>query len=379
MHYRARTTPRQNARASWLPWLAVPAVVLSLVVDLPHLARWLVESWSAPPSALRRDANHEGNKTCSSDADALSAHHTPAEVSPSEGCYQDGSRSPVALSPDERRGRLLAALPSLGFDIAFDSASIVVWAPPSARKIEHAYWLQAITDTVRRDTRLALPDRRLIVIRCPRLADSARVTAAAHSNAFPRDAAGAYYRSIDVAFVLDHPTCHVTLCHEVVHWVLAHTIPDCSPALNEGLAQFLSEKVVAPSLQRTADEAYEQLQSPGLRVRLSRSMRREGRLRRWVAQQDRFDLFALCHAGPDAIYGPGPDAKRLRDLSFCLALVLNERSDVTRIQLPDVLRQIQQASHAGDALAALRAEPRFESEWVNTIKTYRAPRFAPQR
>jgi hypothetical protein len=166
------------------------------------------------------------------------------------------------------------------------------------------------------------------------MAEVARITALLGLPTFPPSALGGFHRGTNRAIVLDSSRTRVALRHELVHWFVANAMPDCPPALDEGLAQYVTEPENAARNRR--------LRTTSLAL-----------------SSGALSFEALLSAKQNEIHGSGPAAVTRRDLAFCLARALCEPPTPGSPNLARVVRE-------------RRFAPGLKEAWAKTVQSYRA-------
>lgn len=177
---------------------------------------------------------------------------------------------------------------------------------------------------------------------------------------------GKYSHEARAAFVREHPWSERTISHEMVHWVLSHSIPNCPALIEEGVADRVSERAVVRVIAREIERRTGHRPSLGsLEPPLGG---RTCRLRAYLARGERYGLAGLLAMRPFGFRKLGEEAYLFYDLSWCLTRTLERRGQELGAPLGWLLRKLR--SSGKDPLVVIESLYRLdavEQAWLASI------------
>ena len=361
----------QPVRDSWWQLVLVVASVLFVIFGAAGLARW-VECMLAPPllPETQRGAivpPSDGLHERATDSDADSDGRGVARCGHVFGIDRSSAESDCDL-----RRSILDRIVDLGLVRLASNEIVEIWGLPDSSAGELANLAIETSRLTKRMTGLPIPGDRLVVLSCKHLADAQRLVRAVKMGRYPSHALGAFFRRFDIAVVLELPGVGMTFCHEIVHWVIAHSVKDCPPALDEGLARYLSEAIAEKSLLESATKSLEDMGAPWIRISLAAARRREVRLTTLTLSGRSPHLGELCAARARAVYGSGRESFQIWDLAYVLAFVLCELEPETGISARRLMRDMRKSDNPAAELSMACRSAAVESAWARSVSNYEA-------
>lgn len=267
----------------------------------------------------------------------------------------------VALSADETS----AALPVLRAHepwTRYEVPHVVLWADDGA--CVQPCRLRRFTERTCRETasltRLPVPEERLLVYLCS--SSPRRLEVETRHRVKPAGASGVFYPSVPMAIVQDGPLRETTISHEMVHWIVSNRVPRCPAFVEEGLAVLIAERVVA------GVRAHEVGRDPSS-IKLRSMYRRERRLRAYLDRRHRDpysldDLLRLTVAK----FEQRPESRLLfYDLSWCLAVVLEQKGAELGAPLDELLRELGSTRDSCAVVRSLYPRRALDGAWRKKI------------
>jgi len=275
--------------------------------------------------------------------------------------------------PERRR-----ILQQMGFTLhaqTLESGAIDVFLQEGLDPAGLVEWVAPICETVTATLGLKLPSTPLTIAVC---SDPRMALAVSHRiapSAFPAGVGGVNYGAQGLSIMAQVRGARLTLCHEIVHWIVASRFPDCPAVLEEGLACYLSEVVISKALLEEAESVHRQLGGPPVSKRLIRAAWRQGRLRQYAKGANIPSIETVATAARTDVYGGSEEARLMRDLSFCMVQVMCTEQETTQVWIRNVLLRIQNSADPAQELVRACRKPAFEEAWKRTVRAYKAPRF----
>ncbi len=210
---------------------------------------------------------------------------------------------------------------------------------------------------VSRITGLPIPERKLPVYLCTNMR---QVREVGNRYGFrPLDSHGVFYRRFPLVIVQDCPIRDTTISHEMVHWVIAHSISDCPSLVNEGVAVLVSERAVVLA------HAEEYGKKPST-LRLQR--RRARRLRGFLERSEPYRLVKLLRLSYEEFRELGEDDQLFYDLGMCLARTLEESGVELGASMETMFRKLRSNRDPLGVIKSLYSIGDLEFAWHDTIE-----------
>lgn len=186
---------------------------------------------------------------------------------------------------------------------------------------------------------------------------------------------GAFYPSAPLVLVRHHPGMEQTVSHEVTHWVIWRSAPNCPSMLNEGVAVLVAERVATEAM---IEDLSPSLRPREIRVRTASMRERPRALSRYATRpvlerpgysvllRTNYYVFTM-NWGPMRGLPRPAGAGEFHDLSWCLAKALEERGSDLGTSVGAVFQRIRSTESRADAVAVLESIRGLKDAWYGTV------------
>ncbi|MEM8884219.1 MAG: hypothetical protein AAGD14_09135 [Planctomycetota bacterium] len=326
---------------------ALAAVALGML-GLSSLHAWL----HAPPEILR---------------DSLARPGPERPIAPPKPSPQTAPVPIPALQPPTE-DEVHDALTRRGFREVESNQWVSVWVLDDEAGEGIAEEFANAVSYVHEITALAIPGQRATLVRCRTPADANRVLRSFEKGRIRERVHGTFYPWLNAALVLDRKGYMSTVAHEAVHWYLHHAAPGCPPALDEGLAVYVAERLSERTM-RSRMEAYAAREKCSVSIALGSSVARAERVHKAADPLPPPTVAELCIAhGREVWGGSGLRPRMHREYGFYLAATLHVGSRFSGVTLPEALEIVRPRRPDLRALLDRLETPAFQNTWHRMLR-----------
>ncbi len=142
--------------------------------------------------------------------------------------------------------------------------------------------------------------------------------------------------------------------HEMVHWIVAHSVPKCPQLIDEGLAVLVSERVVA-------------LREGKMPASIRSQAGRPRRMRTYMRRPNRYRLDDVLRLTYRGFKNRGEKGSVFYDLGWCLVATLEKDGEKLGASMRVLFQAMRSKTQPLKTIESLYSMDALERAWLSTI------------